>query len=192
MSKETLPCIFGKVLAITGMVFPCFWWGSRSTALFSRATPYTISGVDLIKTKQHLIGNRPEWAFFPKVREIILIFIEMRWQSNMTTEDNCNQSSIETEVTAASRGHKFAHFYEAEISLAWLLISSWALCHLFRPLHEYRAVLLLKLQNYNRMTKIRPAVCLNLESAYHPSQAKIKILGVIVFVISIAHVRQSA
>ena len=35
----------------------------------------------------------------------------------MTTEDNCNQSSIETEVTAASRGHKFAHFYEAEISL---------------------------------------------------------------------------
>ena len=42
------------------------------------------------------------------------------------------------------------------------------------------------------MTKIRPAVCLNLESAYHPSQAKIKILGVIVFVISIAHVRQSA
>jgi len=110
----------------------------------------------------------------------------------MTTEDNCNQSSIETEVTAASRGQKFAHFYEAEISLAWLLISSWALCHLFWPLHEYRAVLLLKLQNYNRMTKIRPAVCLNLESAYHPSQAKIKILGVIVFVISIAHVRQSA
>jgi len=129
-------------------------------------------------------------VFFSKVREIILIFIKMGWQSNMTTEDNCNQSSIETEVTAASRGHKFAHFYEAEISLAWLLISSWALCHLFRPLHEYRAVLLLKLQNYNRMTKIRPAVCLNLESAYHPSQAKIKILGVIVFVISIAYVRQ--
>ena len=50
MSKETLPCIFGKVLAIIGMVFPCFWSGSRSTALFSRATPYTISGVDLIKT----------------------------------------------------------------------------------------------------------------------------------------------
>ena len=73
--------------------------------------------------------------------------------------DNCNQSSIETEVTAASRGQKFAHFYEAEISLAWLLIciSSWVLCHLFWPLHEYRAVLLLKLQNYNRMTKIRPA-----------------------------------
>ena len=131
-------------------------------------------------------------VFFSKVREIILIFIKMRWQSNMTTEDNCNQSSIETEVTAASRGQKFAHFYEAEISLAWLLISSWALCHLFRPLHEYRAVLLLKLQNYNRMTKIRPAVCLNLESAYHPSQAKIKILGVIVFIISIAHVRQRA
>ena len=133
-------------------------------------------------------------VFFSKVREfeIILIFIKMRWQSNMTTEDNCNQSSIETEVTAASRGHKFAHFYKAEISLAWLLISSWALCHLFWPLHEYRAVLLPKLQNYNRMTKIRPAVCLNLESAYHPSQAKIKILGVIVFVISIAHVRQSA
>ena len=91
----------------------------------------------------------------------------------MTTEDNCNQSSIETKVTAASRGHKFAHFYKAEIGI-----------------HEYRGVLLLKLQNYNRMTKIRPAVCLNLESAYHPSQAKIKILGVIVFVISIAYVRQ--
>ena len=131
------------------------------------------------------------WIFF-KSPEIILIFIKMRWQSNMTTEDNCNQSSIETEVTAASRGQKFAHFYEAEISLAWLLISSWALCHLFRPLHEYRAVLLLKLQNYNRKTKLRPAVCLNVESAYHPSQAKIKILGVIFFVISIAHVRQSA
>jgi len=29
-------------------------------------------------------------------------------------------------------------------------------------------------------------------TAYHPSQAKNKILGVIVFVISIAHVRQSA
>ena len=78
------------------------------------------------------------------------------------------------------------------ISISPLLISSWALCHLFRPLHKYRAVLLLKLQNYNRKTKIRPAVWLNLESAYHPSQAKIKILGVIVFVISIAHVRQSA
>ena len=130
--------------------------------------------------------------FFSKVREIILIFIKMRWQSNTTTEDNCNQSSIETEVTAASRGQKFAHFYEAEISLAWLLISSWALCHLFRPLHEYRAVLLLKLQNYNHKTKLRPAVCLNLESAYHPSQAKIKILGVIVYVISIAHMHQSA
>ena len=25
MSKETLPWIFGKVLTITGMVFPCFW-----------------------------------------------------------------------------------------------------------------------------------------------------------------------
>ena len=57
-------------------------------------------------------------VFFSKVREIILIFIKMRWQSNMTTEDNCNQSSIETKVTAASRGQKFAHFYEAEISLA--------------------------------------------------------------------------
>ena len=32
----------------------------------------------------------------------------------MTTEDNCNQSSIETEVTAAFRGHKFAHFFETE------------------------------------------------------------------------------
>ena len=76
-------------------------------------------------------------VFFSKVREIILIFIKMRWQSNMTTEDKCNQSSIETEVTAASSGHKFAHVYEFEISLAWLLISSWALCHLFRPLHKY-------------------------------------------------------
>ena len=63
-------------------------------------------------------------VLFSKVREIILIFIKMRWQSNMTTEDNCNQSSIETEVTAASRGHKFSHFYEAEIFLAWLLISA--------------------------------------------------------------------
>ena len=132
MSKEMLPCIFGKVLAITGMVFPCFWWGSRSTALFSRATPYTISGVDLIKTKQRLIGIGLNGLFFKSPRKI-LIFIKMRWQSNMTTDDNCNQSSIETEVTAASRGHKFAHFYEAEISLAWLLIRSRALCHLFWP-----------------------------------------------------------
>ena len=187
MSKETLPCIFGKVLAISSMVFPCFWWGSRSTALFSQVTPYTILGVDLIKTKQHLIGIGLNGLFFKSPWNNLDFY-----QDGVTIQhDNCNQSSIETEVTAASRGHKFAHFYEAEISLAWLLISSWALCHLFWPLHEYRTVLL-KLQNYNRMTKIRPAVCLNLESAYHPSQAKIKVLGVIVFVISIAHMHQRA
>ena len=88
----------------------------------------------------------------------------------------------------------FKFYSFADFSLAWLLISSWVLCHLFRLLHEYRAVLLLKLQNYNCMTKIRPAICLNLESAYHPGQPKIKIPGVITIVvmISIAHVCQSA
>ena len=68
-------------------------------------------------------------------------------------------------------------FSETDFFLAWLLISSWALCHLFRPLYEYRAVLLHKLQNFNRKTKRRPAVCLSLESAYHLSQAIDKILG---------------
>ena len=109
----------------------------------------------------------------------------------MTTEDNCNQSSIETEVTAAFRGHKFAHFYEAEISLACSSARErFVTC--FGLYTSTGRFYFSNFKNYNRMTKISPAVCLNLESAYHPSQAKIKILGVIVFVNSIAYVRQSA
>ena len=44
--------------------------------------------------------------------------------------------------------------------------------------------------NDNQMTKIRPAV--NLESPYYLCQAKIKIVEAIVFMISMAHVHQSA
>ena len=116
-------------------------------------------------------------VFFSKVREIILIFIKMRWQSNMTTEDNCNQSSIETEVTAASRGQKFAHFYEAEISLAWLLISSWALCHLFRPLHEYRAVLLHKLQKFQPQDKDKASSMPGSRISIPPESSWLQIYG---------------